>query len=286
MLKDSLELMKIKENLTELMKEVIPKRLHDKLPSGYSVIGDIAILRHLSPELDRYKTALGDQIISVDVQVQTVIEQTDTISSFRKPVIIHLAGVKRTVTKHKEFGTIFNIDLANITFSPGNKGERSYLIQTVENYETVCDMFSCIGNLSLPICVNNETVKVYGVEINPEAYNFLLENIKENKVEHIYFPILGDNRIETPKNIATRVLMGYFGIDEIQFITAIESVKQEGWIHFHDLVQRDTYMQKNEVIENVLNETRYNVVIKNTRRIKKYSPRQIHVCYDIYVNKQ
>jgi len=283
-LEDSLDLMKLKKQLQTLLEDKLDSELLDKLPSGYSIIGDIAIFRHINPELTEYKQDIGETVIYLDPQVNVVVEQFSTDSAYRKPQIIHLAGEKRTITKHKEYDTIFNIDVSRITFSPGNKGERGFLIDTIEDNEVIVDMFACIGNLSLPVLVNKPSIQCYGIEINKEAFNFLTRNIEENRVKNRYFPILGDNMNKTPKGVATRVLMGYFGIEETQFYKAQEAIEEKGWIHYHDLVERGNLEYTRKKLESLAKNVNLNIQIKKTRKVKKFSPRLIHVCFDIFVN--
>ncbi|MBY8999927.1 MAG: hypothetical protein KGD64_03345 [Candidatus Heimdallarchaeota archaeon] len=277
--------MKLKDKLQESLSGIMSEELLNKLPSGYSVIGDIAIFRRLNPEIDSYKKNIGECVISFDPQVKVVIEQFDTISAYRKPIISHMAGEKKTETTHKEFNTLFNLDLETITFSPGNKSERCHLIKTVEDNEIICDMFACIGNLSLPIVVNNSSVTVYGMEWNQTALNFLKKNIDVNKVGEQYISQFGDNREITPKNIATRVIMGYFDIDKKQFYVALEAIKDQGWIHFHRLAPRDKLDQPIEIIEKERKISNHKIETQEVRIIKKYSPRLYHLCSDIYVKK-
>ena len=278
--------MKIKEQLQSLLKNQIDHSLIDNLPSGYSRTGDIAIFHHLDEDLQNYKRIIGDAIIELDPQVNIVVEQRTTHTIHRKPQIIHLAGEERYVTKHKEFDTIFHLDVSEITFSPGNKGERNHLIKTVKNNEIICDMFACIGNLSLPIVVNNPTVKVQGIEINEIAFKFLKRNIEANNVEESYFPIYGDNRKVTPKDFASRVLMGYFECDDLQITNAIEAVKDEGWIHLHAIVPRSGENKINEVFERIKNDKKFEYSIHEIRKIKKFSPRLNHICFDIWILKK
>lgn len=285
MLEDSLDLMKLKELLQTSLEDKLDNKLLDKLPSGYSVIGDIAIFRHISQELSDYKSQIGEIVIYNDPQVNVVVEQLSTNTIYRKPQIYHIAGEKRTITKHKEYDTIFHIDVAKITLSPGNKGERGFLINTVQDNEILVDMFACIGNLSLPLVISNPSIKCYGIEINDEAFKFLIKNIKENQVVDRYFPIHGDNRNTTPNSIATRVLMGYFGIDKQQFLRAEDAIKGEGWIHYHELVERDNIKKSKKKIQDLLKSANSEIKLDDTRIVKKYSPRLSHLCFDLHVIK-
>ena len=277
--------MRFKEKLQKSLINSIDSHLLSKLPSSYSVIGDIAIFHRIAEELIEHKKAIGESLIEIDSRVNTVIEQIETRTEFRKPEVQHVAGVEKTETIHKEFNTKFRIDLDKITFSPGNKGERSHLLKIIQNNEVVCDMFACIGNLSLPIAVNNPTVIVYGIELNEEAYNYLNDNISLSKVNERYFAILGDNRIVTPRNIATRVIMGFFGIDEKQFEKAVEAINKNGWIHYHYTSPRGLKYPIDGIIQKTSNSLQFEVDEINIRRIKKYSPRLEHMCADIRIRK-
>ena len=277
--------MRIKEQLQNLLKNKIEYSLLDKLPSGYSRTGDIAIFHHIKKELHDYRNIIGDAIILLDPQVNVVVEQKITQTIHRKPQIKHMAGEKRYVTKHKEFDTVFHLDISEITFSPGNKEERNYLIKTVESNEIICDMFACIGNLSLPIVVNNPTVKVHGIEINKKAFEFLNKNIKSNNAEEMYFPVYGDNRKVTPKNIASRVLMGYFECDEKQIANAIEALKDKGWIHLHNIVARNERFNIEGFLEGIKANLEFDYQVHKIRKVKKFSPRMEHICFDIWISK-
>ncbi|NPD87106.1 MAG: hypothetical protein HGN29_00175 [Asgard group archaeon] len=277
--------MRFKEKLQKSLKDKIDPQLLNKLPSSYAVLGDIAIFHRIDERLLEHKKIIGEILIEIDPRVKTVIEQIETRTEFRRPEVRHIAGEKKTKTVHKEFNTKFKIDLNTITFSPGNKGERGHLIKIIKENEVICDMFACVGNLSLPIVVNNPSVTIYGIEINKEAYDYLTKNIVLNRVEKRYHSILGDNRIVTPKNVATRVIMGFFGIDKKQFENAVEAIKQEGWIHYHYIDSRGSSIQIEEIVSETTKLMNFKIEQINTRRIKKFSPRLEHKCADIKIRK-
>ncbi len=278
---------KIKDKLKLLLKNKIPLEFIEQIPSGYNVTGDIAIIRFQSSLSERYKHIIGKEIIKLDPRVNVVVEQTNTLSSIRKPVIRFIAGEFRTTTIHKELGTEFFIDVARITFSPGNKAERERLLQIITDGEIIVDMFACIGNLSLPLTVHHPNVKVYGIEKNPAAYYFLKKNVSKNNLSERYFPIFGDNRLTTPKNIATRVIMGYFEIDNIQLKVALNALKNKGWIHYHTLIEKEKISDSVELVlkkfQEVDTHNNYKIDIPNMRVVKKFSPTKVHACYDVYI---
>ena len=285
MLEDILVFMKIKERLQNAFQDIMNLKQLEKSPAGYSILGDIAVFHHIDESIRDYKGLLGEIILEIDPNCKVVVEQINTLTLFRTPIINHIAGESRTRTIHREFRTVFHLDIAEITLSPGNKGEREKLIHEVQDNEIICDMFACIGNLSLPIVVNNPTVTAYGIEWNQTAYNFLEMNIEANNVSNRYYPIFGDNRENTPINFASRVLMGFFGSDEAQFNCALEALKDEGWIHYHSISSRDSLKEPKKYVKKISKASDCDIEIKEIRKIKKFSPTKQHLCTDIYVTK-
>ncbi len=145
-------------------------------------------------------------------------------------------------------------------------------------------MFACVGNLSIPIAVHNPTAEVIGIEINPEAYNFLEKNIIENHIEKQYKPILGDNRKITPQNYADRVLMGYFTIDLDQLFIALKSLKQDhgGTIHVHGLSSNLQPIDRQPELSNLIKEffPQFSLVSSQKRIIKTVAPGIEHFVND------
>jgi len=109
--------MKIKKRLQELLSNKLDAHLLDKIPSGYSIIGDIAIFHHINSQLNDSKGLIANLVIELDPKVNVVVEQLRTETEFRKPEIIHLAGEKRTETLHQEYKTRFKVKLTANFFS-------------------------------------------------------------------------------------------------------------------------------------------------------------------------
>jgi tRNA (guanine37-N1)-methyltransferase len=91
------------------------------------------------------------------------------------------------------------------------------------------------------IAKNNEDAKVYAVDINPEAIEFLKRNIRLNRVENRVFPILGDARhvIEDKLlGVADRVIMN-LPETAIEFVdVACRATKPTGGtVHFYGFIR-------------------------------------------------
>jgi tRNA (guanine37-N1)-methyltransferase len=112
---------------------------------------------------------------------------------FRLREFVHLAGEERTFTVHRENGCAFEVDLAKAYFSPRLSGERSRVVSLVREGERVLDMFSGVGPFAIQVAKHRK-VPVTAVELNPDAYRFLVRNVALNRVDRLVEPINEDAR--------------------------------------------------------------------------------------------
>ena len=278
---------KLKEILRKKLEKVIPKKYLNLLPSRFPIIGT-AIIIYLNTELYPYRRIIGRALLEALPKIESVwIRKGETKGVFREPTLECISGNCNPIIIHKELNTIFLFDISKLTFSPGNRGERERLTKIVKQNEVVVDMFACCGNLSLPIAVNSKPKLIYGIEINPYAYSFLIDNIRINNVSDRYKAILGDNRISTPENVANHVLMGFFNIDNLQLEAGLKAIKRDGGIvHYHFIAYKGSV---NEKIGYILNKIksfgcRYN--LQRVDKVKSYAPNVIHYVARISVSWQ
>jgi tRNA wybutosine-synthesizing protein 2 len=203
------------------------------LPSGFHLVGHVALV-HLNSNAMKYASAIGEKTMEYDHRILSVAVRTGpTRGSARLPSYELVAGCSDTVTTHIEDGVVFRLDPLRLTFSGGNKRERMRLSNLVKNGETVVDMFSCVGQFALPIAKSVDA-EITAIEINPEAYQFLLENIRLNGLVDKVKALLGDCREVHPKGVANRVIMGYLH-NTVEYLPhALETLAEEGGvIHMH-----------------------------------------------------
>ncbi len=173
--------------------EGIPEDLLPEVPSSFDVVGDIAII-HIPPALEPYANELGRAVLRMSPSIKVVLGEAGPVSGeFRLRDFVHLAGEVRTFTVHRENGCVFEVDLAKAYFSPRLSGERSRVVSLVEEGERVLDMFSGVGPFAVQIAKHRK-VPVTAVELNPEAYRFLVRNVQLNRVEHLVEPVNDDAR--------------------------------------------------------------------------------------------
>lgn len=240
-------------------------------------IGNILILDNkFTVQSDKQLKELSDKH-----KVKTVMKVDHIHGTKREPVIKLLYG-EDTETINKENGCLFKLDLKKVMWSKGNNDERIRIAKLVEDNETVIDMFAGIGYFSIPIGVHSNAKQVYSIEINPNSFHYLKENIKLNKINNI-IPFLGDCMDITPNYNADRIIMGYVKTTHHYLKTAIDSLNKGGVIHYHETVP-EKLMDTRPInrIKEVAGDR--SVEFLKLNRVKKYSPGVFHVVCDARIN--
>lgn len=273
------EFMEKNKPLEKYLKTSLSEDELAQVPSGWQVIGDIIIV--CIPEtLEDKKIMIAEALLSMYPRCRTVVRDFGIEGQFRQPKRELLIG-SETETIHKEHGCFFKQDVTKVMYSKGNLEERKRMSRLGEG-EIVVDMFAGIGYFSIPMAVHSRPKKITGIEINPESFAYLKENIRLNKVEEIFAPIYGDCSKVTPEGTADRVLMGYVGTTHHYLEPAIKALKKSGGIlHYHETVPESLARTRpQERIKKAACALGKKMEILKTRRIKKYSPGVLHVVVD------
>ena len=213
--------------------------------------------------------------------VKTIMKIDHIQGTKREPVCEILWG-SETETINKENGCLFKLDLAKVMWSKGNNNERLRIAKLVDDGETIIDMFAGIGYFSIPIGVHSKASNVYSIEINPNSYYYLCENVKLNKLNNIT-PILGDCKVVTPKYRADRIVMGYVKTTHHYLKVAIDSLNKGGIIHYHETVPEKLMMDR--PVEWIKAQAgNRDVEILKINKIKKYAPGVEHVVVDAIID--
>ncbi len=279
-----------------LQRKILDEKMASLLPRRWKRIGHILII-DLKDSLVPQRHEIGKLYLRYVPHVRTVLwRNAPTRRMIRKPQYEIIAGERDTTTIFQENGVRYILDVAKITFSAGNHHERKRLIELVEQSgedERILDMFACVGNLSMPIAVHVQDASVVGVEINPLAYMYLRKTIALNKVKERYRPILGDNRKITFQNQFDRVLMGYFGISDLQLRCAVESLRIErgGWLHLHELQPVNRHAELPNRLQSILESWNYEkessgllqISEVRTKRVKWIAPKLQHLVSDVQI---
>ncbi|MCD6446081.1 class I SAM-dependent methyltransferase family protein [Candidatus Bathyarchaeota archaeon] len=229
----------LKKSLKLVLSEKIPESDLKNIYSSYDLIGDIAILR-LTEEAMKYSEIIAEALMNIHKNVKTVLAQVSPVKGeFRLRKLEFLAGEKKTVTVHKESGCKFLVDVEKCYFSPRLLYERMRIAKQVRDYETVVNMFAGVGCYSIIIAKHSKVGKVYSIDLNPVAVQFMKENVRLNRLYGRVIPIQGDaGEIikEKLSHVADRVLMP-LPEKALEYLPyALLALKKHGvgWIHLYD----------------------------------------------------
>jgi tRNA (guanine37-N1)-methyltransferase len=206
--------------------------------NSYDVVGDIAIFR-LPYASCKNAQEIAEAIMSVRRSVKTVLAQVSPVAGeFRLRRLSHVAGENRTITVHRESGCLFFVDLEKCYFSPRLSHERSRIAKLIEPNETVVNMFAGVGCFSIIIAKQTNTAKVFSIDVNPAAIQFMRENIRLNRVYSKVIPLLGDSKTIVERRLqhmADRVLLPLPEKAFEYLPSALSTLKTSGgWMHYYD----------------------------------------------------
>ncbi|MGB9853582.1 MAG: class I SAM-dependent methyltransferase [Candidatus Bathyarchaeales archaeon] len=231
----------------DFLEDELPPYLLASLPRAMDFIGDIAVIE-IPPELEAYRKGIGDAILKAHKNVRTVLAKAGAVTgTYRLRKFTFIAGEPKTETIHKEYGCKYYMDLAKAYFSPRLSHEHNRISSLIKEGETVIDMFAGVGPFSILIAKKHESVKVYAIDINPDAVAFLKRNVRLNRVEGKVHPVLGDAKQivkQMFRGSADRVIMN-LPEKAMEFVdAACEALKPEGGtIHFYSFVNASNSLE-------------------------------------------
>ena len=282
--------MGFKENLAEKLNGKLNENELEILPSGFQTIGEIIIL-NLKSELVSYKNEIGKAILELYPKIKTICNRTGEITgTFREPQLEVIAGDNKTEAITIENGCKYKFDVAKLMFAKGNINERVRIAKQVKLKEVVLDMFAGLGYFSVPLGKLSKAKKIYSIEMNPNAFHYLKENIKLNNITNIEV-FNGDNRVivhELAKKFkADRIVMGYLPPPKYFLDTAFKIVKKGTIIHYEDLLVDEKLEEETkrsmQDIEEVAKKYNWKVKLMSVNYVKGYRPRVGHYVLDVRV---
>jgi tRNA wybutosine-synthesizing protein 2 len=250
----------------------------ERAPSSWAVIGSVVLVDvGDAPRPEE----VGEALLQVHGEADTVLSRGSITGENREPTVEVIAGTGDTETVHREHGTAYALDLAEVMFSPGNQAERALMGEVVDADERVLDMFAGIGYFTLPMA--RAGADVTAVERNPDSFRYLIENVQLNEVGDRVHPYRADCRDVAPEladDPVDRIVMGYYEAHEY-LDAALPALAPGGVLHVHEATPNDLVFDRPiERIEAAAAEAGRAVEIVDTRRVKGYSEGVAHVVVD------
>jgi len=255
----------------------------DAAPSSWAVVGSVVLVA--LGEAPR-PTEVGEALLALHGEADTVLARNGISGVHREPDVEVIAGEGDTETVHREHGTEYALDLAEVMFSPGNKAERARMGDQVQAGERVLDMFAGIGYFTLPMA--RAGAEVTAVEHNPTAFRYLVENTMRNGVDELVHPYRADCREVVEAGIeggpVDRVVMGYY--DAWEFLdSALDALAPGGTLHMHETTPEALVFERPvDRLEEAAADAGRTVEVLDTRRVKSHSEGVAHVVVDARID--
>lgn len=239
--------------------------------SSFDQIGDIVILpENVSSSVA--KSLLKRKSVKVILQKKGIHE-----GEFRTQPLQWIAGEKRKETVYKENGVQMKLDVEQCYFSPRLGTERKRIARQVKPGEKVLVLFSGVGPYPLVIARHAKSSLIVGVEKNPVAHNYAVDNCKKYPNIHLYN---SDARDFVSPEKFDHVIMPLPTAAEEFLDVAFKYVKKGGVIHFYD------FTQETEFPENSLKKIREKLksfTVIDAVKCGQYAPGKFRVCIDVRV---
>ena len=256
---------------------------------NFEIIGNILILK--SKEDEHRLRKFSNDMMEKYPSLTTVVLQTSLVSGLeRTRGFRHFMGVETFETTYKEHSCIFKFDITSAFFSPRLSYERQRIANLICTKETIINFFSGVGPFSIAIARKCRSCIIHSIELNKNAYNYLIENIKLNKCANQIFPYLGDAFNIVPELFvgkADRVLLPLPLEAERSLPIAFKSLKNgKGTIHWQ-ITEKTSGEERTESIyqriNNLLNKNKIEASFKieTERLIRWIAPHVAHKAIDL-----
>jgi len=270
----------------DFLSDELPPHLLASLPHAIDFVGDIAVVE-IPPELESHKLVIGAAILKAHKRTKTVLSKSSPVNGvYRLRTFETIGGEARTQTVHKEYGCIYHVDLAKAYFSSRLSHEHLRVASLVNENETVVDMFAGIGPFSILTAKKHSNVRVYAVDMNPDAFELLRKNVLVNRVMGKVTPIVGDIRNvvnERLAGVADRVIMN-LPERAIEYVdVACKALKPEGGvIHYYQFVDTPEPLDtaKNRFVEALKQTNRQLIRVAEARIVRGIAPFKYQVAVD------
>jgi tRNA (guanine37-N1)-methyltransferase len=253
------------------------------MPKSYDIVGSILIFSDFQEKLIKKEKLVGKYLINSIKPVKTVCRKIVKYSGkYRLPKLKIIAGEKTKETTYKENGILLNLDVEKVYFSSRSGNERLRIAQLVKRGEDVLVMFSGCAPFPCVIAKNSQPKSVIGIEINPIAHKYALENIAINKLANVGL-IKGDVRKVLPNKKFDRILMPLPKNAEDYLDLALKASKKGTIIHFYDFLNEKEFDLAKEKVIKACKRTKKKFKIINLVKCGHFGPGIYRICLDFKI---
>ncbi|NYZ79657.1 tRNA (guanine-N1)-methyltransferase, partial [Candidatus Micrarchaeota archaeon] len=180
-------------------------------------------------------------------------------------------------------GARMHLDVNKVYFTPRLSFERTRIASLVKRGEVIGAWFAGVGPFPLVIFKKQPDVSIYAIELNPVAYEYLVENVRINKAQSVITPVFGDVR-EVAKTLplCDRIIMPLPKGAETFLDVAFDRAKSGCVIHFYSFgSMEEPFEAVEEKIFEIAKACGRDVRIAGKRVVRPYSPSVVQVSFDV-----
>lgn len=270
-----------------ILKNKLTKTQLKLLPSSQEIIGNILILE-IPKELQKKEKIIAEAYLKTTHQVNTVVKKHNIHSGiFRTRKVRILAGKRTKETIHKENSIKLKLHLEKTYYSPRSANERLRISKQIKRLETILVMFSGAAPYPLVIAKNTPAKHILGIELNPLAHQYSLENITLNKLEAKITIREGDVRRILPKirKKFDRIIMPLPKTGNFFIGLALTKAKPNTIIHNYSFCHENDIPKEAKRIKKLCQSFNHPVRILRKVKCGQFSPGVFRVCFDLKVLK-
>ena len=270
--------------LKQALEKKLTKKELENVVTSYDIIGSIAVIE-IPPALKKKEKIIGNTLLGLHKSIKTVLKKAGIHQGkYRRQKLGALAGKRTKIAEYKENNARFKLDIEKIYFSPRSSTERKRIYEMVKSGEEVLVMFSGCAPLPIVISKNTKAKEIVGIELNPIAHKFAVENIELNKLRNVTL-FKGDVRKIIPKlkKKFDRILMPLPKDAETFLDTAFKAGKKGTIIHLYQFAHTDEFSNLKKKIKEICKEKKKKCRILKIVKCGAYSPRVYRVCIDFRI---
>ncbi|MDS0259235.1 class I SAM-dependent methyltransferase family protein [Haloarcula sp. S1CR25-12] len=244
---------------------------------SYERLGDLVIVDEDDP--DRAQR-VADAIVASDLPVEGVLNRASKIKGTERVRDWEILAGDTTEVVHREYGCAFELDLAEVYFSPRLATERHRVVEQVTAGERAFDMFAGVGPFVVPFARQGATC--VGTDINERAIEYLRRNAERNGVADRVTAVCGDVREVAAEYAgwADRVVMNLPHSAGEFLDTAVELAGDDCTLHYYDIQPDTDPFGPGERAIREAAEPEYNVTVETRRTVRSYAPGEHNVVID------
>lgn len=275
----------IKIRGTEIKSRKFEKKEGTKkanLPSSFDILGEIAIIEIKEGQKEK---EIAKELLAQHKSIKTVLKKSGIHEGeFRTQKLKYLAGKRTKEAIYKENGISLKLDVEKVYFSPRLSTERKRIYQLVKPNESVLVMFSGCGPYVFVISKNTQAKKIIGIEKNPIAHKYAIENIKLNKARNVEL-INADVKEHLPKLKETydRIIMPLPKDAELFLEDAFKVARKGTITHLYGFEHENEFDKAEEKLKTEAKKAGINYRLLNFVKCGNYSPGKYRICLDFEI---